>query len=67
MILIVLTVITLLGLMMPLFWIIGTVSGIIYYYRHEVGAAQAEPHVQHAQLGLTMADGGDSIDKVEKE
>jgi hypothetical protein len=66
--LMILIIITMLGLMMPLFWIIGTVTGIVYYYRRRVGATQEEPlPVFNPQLGLTMADGGDSIDKVKKE
>jgi hypothetical protein len=55
-------IIILLGLVMPLLWITGTVPSIIYFFRHRTGktrngpAATLNPH-----LGLTMADGGDPM------
>ncbi|MBI4634232.1 MAG: hypothetical protein HY742_10120 [Deltaproteobacteria bacterium] len=61
----ILVVITMLGLVMPLFWIIGTVTGINYYYG--VGKIHKERTAAlNFQLGLTMADGGDLVDKKEK-
>ena len=60
----ILIIITVLGLMMPLFWIIGTVTGITYY---GVGKTRKErTFALNPQLGLTMADGGDPVDKKEK-
>lgn len=64
----ILIIICVLGLMVPLFWLIGTATGMIYYYRRRVGApcderlAALNPH-----LGFTMADGGESIAKEEKK
>ncbi|MHB8908048.1 MAG: hypothetical protein ACYDAA_04130 [Syntrophales bacterium] len=67
---IILSVIFALGLLLPLFWIGGTVTSIIYFWRHrerETAALDTRQAVAfNPQLGLTMADGGDAIDK-EKE
>ncbi|MBU2027641.1 MAG: hypothetical protein KJ814_08530 [Proteobacteria bacterium] len=64
----VLIIITVLGLLMPLLWITGTLTSIIYFCRHRVGKTRKEQTFAfNPQLGLTMADGGDSIDKEEKE
>ncbi len=67
---IILSIIFALGLLLPLFWITGTVTSIIYFYRHrERGTAALDTRQAVAfnpQLGLTMADGGNTIDK-EKE
>ncbi len=64
----ILIIITVLGLLMPLLWITGTLTSIIYFCRHRVGKARKErTFALNPQLGLTMADGGDSIDKEEKE
>jgi hypothetical protein len=63
----ILIVITVLGLMMPFFWIIGTVTGITYYCLHGEGKTRKERTAAfNPQLGLTMADGGDPVDKKEK-
>jgi hypothetical protein len=63
----ILIIITVLGLMMPLFWIIGTVTGITYYCLHGVGKTREErTFAFNPQLGLTMADGGDPVYKKEK-
>ena len=63
----ILIIITVLGLMMPLFWIIGTVTGITYFCLHGVGKTRKERTVAfNPQLGLTMADGGDPVDKKRK-
>ncbi len=63
----ILIIITVLGLMMPLFWIIGTVAGITYFCLHGVGNAHNERTVAlNPQLGFTMADGGDPVEKKEK-
>ncbi len=57
-----------LGLTIPLFWIIGTVTSITYFCLHRAGAAQKDGAVAlNPQLGLTMADGGDPIDEEDEE
>ena len=62
-----LVIITTLGLMIPVMWLIGTLIAMIYFYQHRVSATSEERTVAlHSQLGLTMADGGDSIEKEEK-
>ena len=60
----ILSIITAFGLLMPLFWIAGTVTSIIYFYLHKEKERTfaLDPH-----LGLTLADGGDPIDTGEKE
>ncbi|MBI4632923.1 MAG: hypothetical protein HY742_03420 [Deltaproteobacteria bacterium] len=64
----ILIVITMLGLMMPLFWIIGTVTGGVYFFLHTRKERAGERTIAlDPQLGLTMADGGDSIDKEGKK
>jgi hypothetical protein len=64
----ILIIIAVLGLIMPLLWITGTLTSIIYFYRHRAGKPHKErTFALNPQLGLTMADGGDSIDKEEKE
>ena len=56
------------GLVMPLFWIIGTVGSITYVGLNRMGAPFKERTVAlNPQLGFTMADGGDLIDKEKKE
>jgi len=61
-------VIVMLGLVMPLFWIIGTVGSITYFCLNKMGAARKErTGALNPQLGFTMADGGDRIDKEKKE
>jgi hypothetical protein len=61
-------IIIMLGLVMPLFWIIGTVGSITYYCLNRMGAARKARIVAfNPQLGLTMADGGDPIDAEKKE
>jgi hypothetical protein len=67
----ILSIIFALGLLLPLFWIIGTVTSIIYYCLHrekETAALDTRQAVAfNPQLGFTMADGGDAIDKEKKE
>jgi hypothetical protein len=70
-----------LGLIMPLFWIIGTMTSIGYVCisrsmeivakhreanskAHKISKANAAAF--NGQLGVTMADGGDSVDKEKK-
>ena len=64
----ILIAIAVLGLLIPLLWITGTLTAAVYMLRQRIGA----PHKERAvafdpQLGLTMADGGDKIDKKEKK
>jgi hypothetical protein len=60
----ILVIITALGIMIPLLWITGTLTSIVYFIRHrekithEEAAFTLNPH-----LGLTMADGGDPVDE----
>ena len=62
-----LVLITLLALMMPLLWITGTMTSIIYFFRHRGGEIGKErPIGIHPQLGLTMADGGDPVEGMKK-
>jgi hypothetical protein len=64
----ILVIIVMLGLMIPLMWFIGTLISMVYFYLHRVKATSEERSVAfNPQLGLTMADGGDSIDKEKKE
>lgn len=64
-----------LGLIMPLFWIIGAVTSAGYIAISkglDILAGDRERHSQagtkafNGQLGVTMADGGDSIEKEKK-
>lgn len=79
---IILIVILALGLIMPLFWIIGAMTSVGFFcfytgkdmivrYQEKkasAGTAYKERGVgPDPQLGFTMADGGDSIDKKGKE
>lgn len=63
----ILVIIVMLGLTIPLMWLIGTVIAMIYFHLRRVRATDEEPAVAlHSQLGLTMADGGDAIEKEKK-
>ncbi len=62
-----LILITLLALVMPLLWITGTLTSIIYFFRHRAGAISEERTIaMNPQLGLTMADGGDPVEELKK-
>ena len=64
----ILIIIVLLGLVVPLFWLIGTAMGITYFGLNRVRKIGEERAAAfNPQLGLTMADGGDPIDKEKKE
>jgi hypothetical protein len=66
----ILIIISALGLLLPLFWIIGTVTSIIYFCLHrenKTAALDTRAFAFNPRLGLTMADGGDTIDKAKKE
>jgi hypothetical protein len=64
----ILIAIVVLGLLIPLLWITGTLTAAVYFLRQKVGATSKERTIAlDPQLGLTMADGGDAIDKKEKE
>ncbi len=64
----ILIVIVALGLLIPLLWITGTLTSAVYFCRQKMGAVRKEPAVVlDPHLGLTMADGGDKIDKEEKK
>jgi hypothetical protein len=59
----ILVIITALGVMIPLMWITGTLTSIVYFVRHRGNMACNEGvFALDPQLGFTMADGGDSID-----
>ena len=56
------------GLVMPLFWIIGTVGSITYVGLNRMGAARKERTVAlNPHLGFSMADGGAPVDEEKKE
>jgi hypothetical protein len=64
----ILIIITMLGLLIPLFWITGTFASITYFFVQWLAAFRKERTVVlNPQLGITMADGGDSINKVKKD
>jgi hypothetical protein len=64
----ILIVIAALGLLIPLLWITGTLTSVVYFCLQKVGATRKERTVAFdPQLGLTMADGGDTIDKKDKK
>ena len=64
----ILIAIAVLGLLIPLLWITGTLTAAVYLFRQRIGATQKGRTIAlDPQLGLTMADGGDAIDKKEKE
>jgi hypothetical protein len=64
----ILIAIAVLGLLIPLLWITGTLTAAVYMFRQRIGATHKERIIGFdPQLGLTMADGGDAIDKKEKE
>jgi hypothetical protein len=64
----ILIIIAVLGLVIPLFWLIGTATGFTYFGLHRVAKTRKEQTVAfNPELGLTMADGGDPIDKEKKE
>jgi hypothetical protein len=63
----ILIIIAVLGLVIPLFWLIGTATGFTYFGLHRVAKTRKEQTAAfNPQLGLTMADGGDPIDKEKK-
>jgi hypothetical protein len=53
-----------LGVAIPMLWVTGTLTSIVYFFRHREGATQKEGALSlNPHLGLTMADGGDPIEK----
>ena len=61
-------VIIMLGLMMPLFWIIGTMGSLTHFFLNMMGPTRKERLVVlNPQLGFTMADGGEPVDEETKE
>lgn len=64
----ILIIIGALGVAIPVLWITGTLTSIVYFIRHRVGAAsKEEAFILNPHLGVTMADGGDPIHKKKKE
>lgn len=64
----ILIIICALGLVLPLFWLFGTITGIVSYCLHWKRTAPQEGAVAfNHHLGLTMADGGESITKEEEK
>lgn len=64
----ILVIIVALGVMIPLLWITGTLTSIVYFIRHRDNRTCKEGALAfHPQLGLTMADGGDAIDAAAAE
>jgi len=61
--LIVLIVIVALGALVPLLWLAGTLTSIVYSMLHREDMIGKEGvFAFNPRLGLTMADGGDAID-----
>ena len=59
----ILAIIAALGVMIPLLWIAGTLTSIVYFILHRENVTRKEgAFTLSPQLGLTMADGGDSVD-----
>ena len=59
--------IIMIGLVMPLFWIIGTVGSITYVGLNRMGAAfKVRTVALNPHLGFTMADGGAPVDEEKK-
>jgi hypothetical protein len=64
----ILVIIAAFGVMIPLLWITGTLTSIVYFIRHrEKTPRDEEVFAFNPQLGLTMADGGDPLDEEKKE
>jgi hypothetical protein len=64
----ILIVIAALGILIPLLWITGTLTTVVYFCLQKMGANRKEQTIAlDPQLGLTMADGGDTIDKEGKK
>jgi len=64
----ILAIITALGVTIPLLWLAGTLASVVYFARHRLKAdCQEGVLALTPELGLTMADGGDAIEKKEKE
>ena len=64
----ILGLITTLGVMIPVLWITGTLISIVYFVRNREKITRKEwAFTLNPQLGFTMADGGDAIDKEIKE
>jgi hypothetical protein len=67
MLLTLLIVVIMVGLVMPLFWIFGTVGSITYVGLNRMSAAFKEGTVAlDPHLGFTMADGGEPVDEKKK-
>ena len=63
----ILVVVIMLGLVMPLFWIFGTVGTLTYIDLKGMGFARKEQTFgMSPQLGFTMADGGEPVDEEKK-
>jgi hypothetical protein len=63
-----LVIITALGVMIPLLWITGTLTSIVYFIRHRENLIRKEgAFALNPQLGFTMADGGDPMAEAKKE
>jgi hypothetical protein len=60
-----LMIIVLLALLMPVLWITGTLTSIVYFWRQRAGMARGAV-VINPRLGLTMADGGNPVDEGKK-
>jgi hypothetical protein len=58
-------IIVLPALLMPVLWITGTLTSIVYFWRQRAGMARDAVAI-NPRLGLTMADGGDPVDEKKK-
>ncbi len=63
----ILGLITALGVMIPLLWIAGTLTSIVYFIRNREKITRKEwAFTLNPQLGFTMADGGHPVDEEKK-
>ena len=63
-----LIMIIMVGVAVPLMWIIGSLVSMVHFYRQRAGATEKEQaFLLHPELGYTMADGGDAIAEKEKD
>ena len=66
--LIILIAIAVLGLIIPVFWLIGTATGFTSFGLRGLAKTRKEQNVVfNPHLGLTMADGGEDQGKKEEE
>jgi len=64
----VLVILVALGLVIPLFWLGGSLTSMVYFAMQKLGILRKEEKVTfHPVLGVTMADGGEAIEEEKKK